>query len=831
MSTKTATKVPGFCGLCIARCGSIASVEDGRFTRLDPDPTHPTGQALCAKGRAAPELVYSKERLTRPLRRTRPKGDADPGWVEISWDEALDTTAAAMRRLAAAHGPNSVAFSQSSPSTTAIGDSAPFIRRLMNAFGTPNLVWALDLCGWGRGFATRYAWGVASVATGSGGGAMADIANSGCLILWGYNPSYTRLTHATATIEALKRGMKLIFVDPRHVGLAGKADLWLRLRPGTDGALALGLAHMMISHGWYDDAFVRTWTNAPHLVRSDTGRLLRGSDVATGGDASHFVAWDEVAGEPVAYDPATGRYGTSIERLALEGEAMVATKRGTLPCRPVFAHYAELCAQYTPERVAEICWIEPDQLEATARLLWHSRPVSYYAWSGHEHHANTTEAARAMALLYALTGSFDQRGGNVLLPTVPSPAITGEDLPAARNMGPALGVEKRPLGPARWNNVSTHDFYHAVLESEPYPVRGLVGFGSNLLLAFSDPLRGRQALAALDFYLHADLFMNPTAELADIVVPVASCFEREGLRFGFEINADAQSLVQLRQAVVPPRGEARSDTQIAFDLAVRLGLGEHFWNGDVEAAYRHQLAQSGLSLEGLWAEPRGIRVPLTSRYAKHAEPDTQGNARGFATPSRKVEFWSETLQLKGYAPIPEFVPPPPLQEERYPLVLTCAKPTLFCQTQHRALPGLRRRAMDPEVMLHPETAARRGVAAGDWVSVETQAGTMRARAVLNATIDKRVVVGEHGWWQAAPEANAPSYDPFSPLGSNYNLTVDPSARDPISGTTGHRSGCCDIFRVSQMEESKAAAADSRDCREIGGAGPGGGILRPVFPLR
>lgn len=269
MSTTTLTKVPGFCGLCIARCGSIASVEDGRFTRLDPDPTHPTGQALCAKGRAAPELVYSKERLTQPLRRTRPKGEADPGWAEISWDEALDTTAAELRRLAEAYGPRSVAFSQSSPSTSAIGDSAPFHRRLMNAFGTPNLVWALDMCGWGRGFATRYAFGVASVATGSGGGAMADIANSGCLIFWGYNPSYTRLTHATATVAALKRGIKLIVVDPRHVGLASKADVWLRLRPGTDGALALGLAHVMISHGWYDREFVRSWTNAPHLVRSE----------------------------------------------------------------------------------------------------------------------------------------------------------------------------------------------------------------------------------------------------------------------------------------------------------------------------------------------------------------------------------------------------------------------------------------------------------------------------------------------------------------------------------------------------------------------------------
>src|SRR6516162_1523269 len=101
--------IQGYCGLCIARCGTVAVVEDGRFTRLEPDPTHPTGQALCAKGRAAPELVYHPERLAHPLRRTKPKGDPDPGWQRISWDEALGVTAAAMRRVAEQHGPEAVA--------------------------------------------------------------------------------------------------------------------------------------------------------------------------------------------------------------------------------------------------------------------------------------------------------------------------------------------------------------------------------------------------------------------------------------------------------------------------------------------------------------------------------------------------------------------------------------------------------------------------------------------------------------------------------------------------------------------------------------------------
>src|SRR5580704_14469484 len=163
-------RIPGYCGLCIARCGAVATVQDGRFIRLDPDPSHPTGLALCAKGRASPELVYHRERLTHPLRRTRPKGDPDPGWERISWDEALDMTAAAMRRIAERGGPQGVAFGVSSPSTSAIADSDGLIRRLMNAFGTPNSCSHIEVCGWGRGLATRYTFGIGSVALGGGNG-------------------------------------------------------------------------------------------------------------------------------------------------------------------------------------------------------------------------------------------------------------------------------------------------------------------------------------------------------------------------------------------------------------------------------------------------------------------------------------------------------------------------------------------------------------------------------------------------------------------------------------------------------------------------------------
>jgi anaerobic selenocysteine-containing dehydrogenase len=263
------------------------------------------------------------------------------------------------------------------------------------------------------------------------------------------------------------------------------------------------------------------------------------------------------------------------------------------------------------------------------------------------------------------------------------------------------------------------------------------------------------------------------------------------------VSAEAQSLVQLRQKVVDPPGEARSDSQIIFDLAVRLGLGEHFWNGDIEAAYRYQLEPSGITLETLRENPGGVQAPVQTRYRKFVE-DENGAPRGFRTPSRKIELYSETLLEAGYPPLPEYEEPRvgpvsrPDLAERFPLVLTCTKHHLFCESQHRALPSLRRLAMDPEVELHPAAAAERGIAAGDWVSIETPEGSVRARARLNDQLAPDVVCGQHGWWQACEDIGAPGYDAFSPEGANYNLIIGDRAVDPVSGSVPHRAYLCNV---------------------------------------
>lgn len=779
----TQQRIPGYCPQCISRCGCISVVEDGVLVQVEPDPAHPTGNSLCIKAKAAPELVNSAERVLYPMKRTRPKGDLDPGWQRIGWDEALDYAANNMRATAQHHGPEEVAFSVTTPSGTAIADSVGWIFRLINAFGSPNAVWTSHVCNWHKDVASAFTIG-ADIG-------MPDYEHTGCIVYWGFNPAVCWPAQANEATQAIKRGAKLVVVDPRRAGLAGRADQWLRLRPGTDGALALGIAGAMISAGWYDRDFIVQWSTGPFLVRGDNGRLLTEAALRLGGAADRLVAWDESSGHLAVYDPQTRQYPDPPETVALFGEFEVATLQGPVKCRPAFDLYAALCREYTSERVAEICGVPAQQVEATARLLHENGPVSFYAWSGVGQNTNATQTSRAIFLLQTLTGSLDAPGGNVYFTKPRLNNIFGSELLPSSQRAKALGAEERPLGPARSGWITEFDLYCAILQEKPYPVKGLVSFGSNLLLSRPGLETAKQALEKLDFYVHADLFLTPMAHYADVVLPVATAWEREGLQAGFMASQQADARLQLRPKAVQPRGEARSDTWIAFELAQRLGLGQHFFDGDIEAGLRHVLAPSGVTLETLRDHPEGVQLALDTRYRKYRE-------NGFATPSGRIEIYSAQLLDIGQSPLPDFVEPAqsprsrPELKEWFPLVLTSAKWVQFCHSQQRSLPMLRKKMPHPLVEIHPETAAGQGIAAGDWVAITSPVGTMRARARLNANLDRSVVCAQFGWWQSCPELDLAG---FADGDANFNSLIDHRACDPVSGSLPLRSGLCRIEKL------------------------------------
>lgn len=791
----TAARISAFCTQCRSRCGCTAVVEDGRLLGIEPLPGHPTGDKLCPKGRAAPELVYHADRVKTPLRRTRPKGAADPGWQPIAWDAALDEIAGRLAGIAKTFGPEQVAFSATTPSGSHIQDSIAWIERLVRCYGSPNTIYATEICNWHKDHAARFTYGT-DIGT-------PDFGSTDCVLLWGNNPAATWLARATAVQKAVKRGARMVVVDPRPTAFAKRADQWLRVNCGTDQVLALGLAHLIIERGGFDREFVTQWTNGPLLVRSDTGRFLRESDLEPGGRAHVCFARQAGTGRLLPYDAQRGVWLGDHADIELDARAEVATSRATIDCRSAFNHYAAAAAAYPPARVRAITGVPESDLANAAEILSSSPTVAYYAWNGVGQSVTATQTDRAISILYALTGSYGKRGGNVPGAAAAFGDISGQDLLAPEQRDKALGLGDRPLGPGLSGWVTASDVYRAILERKPYPIRALLSFGTNLLASQPDTEMAQRAFERLDFHVHADFFVNATARYADIVLPVATSWEREGLRVGFDATLDGLRHVQLRPPVIAPLGATRSDVDIVLELARRLGFEQQFFGCDADRGHDALLAPAGLTVAALRAAPEGIDVGGSVQLSPHAECGADGAPRGFPTPTRRIEIYSERLLEHGYPPIPSVEPADmPKSPEGFPLRLSSAKTVAYCHSQHRNIASLRRLAPDPSVEMPPDAAAARGIKEGDWVRVRTPAGSAVARAHLVPGLAPGTVFGQHGWWVDGP-AGTP-YDGDHPLAASINRVMSTAERDPVSGSIPLRSSWCEVERLETKDRAGTA---------------------------
>ncbi|MDU3907125.1 MAG: molybdopterin dinucleotide binding domain-containing protein [Citrobacter portucalensis] len=488
---------------------------------------------------------------------------------------------------------------------------------------------------------------------------------------------------------------------------------------------------------------------------------------------------------------------------ALEGNVEVAIADGAkISCQTAFSSFKDMLANYDPENVSRITGVSVASIEAAASLIAGAKKIAYHSWSGVAQHTNATQTERAIATLYALTGCFDQEGCNRIYASHPVNVVNSPTLMPKSQWDKALGLEERPIGPPSQGWVHSQDIWHSVLEGTPYKIRGLIGFGANILLSQSDTSLGQQALEALEFYAHVDLFETPTSKYADILLPVNTAWEREGLRTGFESSAAAQDHIQLRKKMVSPRGESRSDLEIVFDLACRLGMNEAFFDGNIEAAWNYQLEPLGLTVEMLRNKPEGYDIPLEHKVRKYAFRDpNSGYLAGFNTETKRAEFYSEILHRYGYNPLPEYVQPQEYQrnDPDYPLMLTSVKSGFFCHSQHRSLTSLRKKAPYPTVDISAALADEEGIKTGDWVEIETRAGLARFRAKVEAKLSHETVIAEFGWWQACPDFGKPSYPVKGEYSSNYNSLISGDSYDPVSGALPLRSFRCRIRRLNDFE--------------------------------
>jgi anaerobic selenocysteine-containing dehydrogenase/ferredoxin-NADP reductase len=772
----------GYCTLCRSRCGSLNRIEGGRLVSVAPNPSHPTGAALCAKGRAAPELLGSPRRLTTPLRRTRERGSADPGWVEIGWDEAMTDIAARLGDLRARHGAETVAFAVTTPSGTPMVDSFEWVERFVRVFGSPNLIYAVEICGWHKDFAHALTFGR--------GIGTPDYETADTIVLWGHNPTRTWLAQATRIADARRRGATVVVVDPKRGGSGETADLWLPIRPGADGALAMGAIRHLLREGSYDRAFVHDWTDAAFLVDRATERLLKAAELWPG--ASGFVVLDE-AGRPQPRDPRDPTAGAAAQ---LDTQVRLMDAAGNRrACASVLRLLTEEADIYDPARVAAITQLDPAAIARFNALFAGAPRLAYHSWTGVGQHTNATTTERAIATLYALTGAVDRDGGNLWTTAPPTRSVNAYDLLAPAQRAKALGLAELPLGPPSRGWITARDFTRAVLESVPYRVRGLMSFGTNFVVSQGDTGRNQAALEALDFHVHVDMFLNPTAANADIVLPASLPWEREALKVGFEITQEAVELVQLRQAMVPTLGGTRSDYAIAFDLACRLGHGQQFFGGSIEAGWNYQLAPVGLTVDDLRACPGGIRLPQPTARRKYEALRQDGSVAGFPTATGRITLYSEDLLAHGQPPLAHHVEPAGLDEPGLPLVMSTAKTGWYVHSAYRHIASLRKRAAAPTVEVAPDDARLRGIAEGDAVIVRTAHGEAHLRARIDATLPSGTVITEFGWWEDCPPLGREGSPVAGSTSANVNAALSDAARDPVSGSVPLRAVACELVRA------------------------------------
>jgi anaerobic selenocysteine-containing dehydrogenase len=729
----------------------------------------------------------------------------------MSWNEAFDLIEKKLGKIREEFGPESVIFSMGTGR-----DIGAWICMLAYAYGSPNVMFALS------GIAC-YSPRVSAVDTIQGDYCILDAAQwfpkryddpryeiPECIIVWGYNipASCPDNVFGHWIIDLMKKGTKIIAIDPRLSWFASRAEKWLRLRPGTDGALAMGFLNVIINEGLYDREFLERWTNAAHLVRSDTGKLLRESDLVKGGSPANFVVWDTARRIPAVWDSDQVKYRSADTKPALEGEYKVSLLDGTrVPVKTVWTVFVEQVNQYPLEQVSEITWVPQKDIVEAARLYAKSKPAAIHWGVPIDMTPAITPTVQAIANLWCLTGNLDVPGGNVIsryafdAVAYALPGAKGVIKLASKEADEKrIGIDQ--YGPLRkfiWR-AQPDLALEQIFTEDPYPIKGMWLQACNPVAGIGlDPKKWVDALKKLDFVVIVDLFMTPTAQLADVVLPAASFLEKESVRTWWV------PLQSINKAITV--GECKPDIEINFELAKRFDPNFR-WN-NIHELFDEIIKPSGMTFEELqqkgWAfPPEGHPSHPYHRFEKGLlRPDRKP---GFQTPSGKVELYSSLREEWGLEPIAHYEEPPftpvsqPELYKEYPLILSTGRRSpVYFHAEHRNIPWLREADPDPVIEIHPDTARSHNISNGEWVWVENWLGRCQFKAKITLVVPEWMVMTAHGWWFPEELGEEPSM--FGVWKSNVNQLIPMGfqGKDGLGAPIKHL--LCKIYRVKGQEEA------------------------------
>lgn len=798
------------CRACIANCGVLATVENGRVVKLEGNPEDPMSRGrMCAKGLSGMQALYHPNRNKYPLKRVGERGGGR--WRRVSWGEALGEIAEKLMDTRDKYGAEAVFCSTGGGGNPEIWS----IARFCNIFGTPN--WFEPGC------AQCYLPRVLSY-TMMYGGVDPSIADSNALelyfpedtpiralVLWGTAPSYSCPASGGRAVNELRaRGLKTVVVDPRLTPDAAKSDLWLPIRPGTDVALLLAWTKYIIDHGLYDRDFVLRWTNLPFLVNAETKLLWRHPG---GGAPDTFMVWDANAGgaKPMAYP-----YDEALAP-ELDGEHLI---DGVL-YKTGFRLLRESVEAYTLEEAGGICGLEPERIEKAIRIYTDNTPGAIALGVATDQTPNSVQAAMAACAIDLLRGNVEKPG--VLMQrfrTSKVLKVPNYPVPVARRMLPPEQLAKR-LGGTEfkglhiWHAGHPSSILDAILTGEPYQPRVWIDRSGNKLAVVAESRRWAEAIGKLDFIVHMHMCPTSFSAYADILLPTEEWLETNMI-------VETCNTLVARQAAAhlwDTKDETLIWSLLAKECAKRghegcakafdaefMGEDLPYWDS-MEEFFDHITPAVGMRFREMKEKAPFEYLPKEewrSYYVYLEEDPGTGLPRGFDTPSRKLEVYLESMITLGrtglpFSPVP--LPPAPREYQplayylepeespakddavsrEFPLTLTSGRVPFYHHSTLRNIPALREMYPVPEVLLNPVDANRYGIGDGDWIWVESKRGRVRGlccvtRGIKPGTIfmerfwnPETLNTGTHGWQEMNVNVLTKSTAPFNDVVGTYSL--------------------------------------------------------------
>lgn len=734
-------------------CGMFITVKDNKIVKVEGDPDHPiTHGRLCPRCIALDEVVYHKDRLMSPMVRAR-EDRGKNAWKKISWDEAYDLLEKKIREIQDTYGAEAIftLTGTGRESTLYAPVYGPAIMNTPN--GASTYAFSGEACYGPRATITNYLLGAGVPEIDSaqylpGGYDDPQFEVPKYILVWGKDPLYSNPDgfFGHSIIDLMKRGSKIITIDPRLTWLGSRAEFHLQLRPGTDAAVGMGLLNVIISEGLYDHDFVEKWCygfdELAEAVKEWTPERVQ------------EVSWVDAE----ALVGAARAFATSAPSTATWGVALDQSKASTQGAQCFLALVA-ICGYLDVPGGVTI-----------------TKPTSFIGQWRYDMSDTLTDGMAEKHIV-------DPTGKYRLF-----------------NTGAAMGgVQGDTL--LNW--------LEGMYKDVPgyYDLRMCWIIGNNPLACMADqPKRWYEAMKDLDFIVAQDIFMTPTIMgLCDLVLPLSTFAEHDGLVTP-NYGRNQHFIGAMNKAVENP--DTKSDLEILIDMGKRMR--PEIWEGvdSVDDFFDKLLKDTyGFGLDDVRAVPV---KQASYAYRKYETGDLRDDGEpGFQTITGRVELYSPVLESYDEQPLPYYEEPeyspvsqPAEVVEKYPLVYTTGgRHISMFHSEHRQIPSLRALHPDALVTINPATAARYGIEDGDWVRVATMFGACVQKARLSEEVNEKMVHLEHAWWYPEQDGEAPNL--YGVWKSNVNSLMPHESVGVTGYGAPYKNGICSICKADSLDDCEA----------------------------